>query len=369
MENTQQPLRVHRNRSLRTAIPGFSAFLATAILLLAPAGCSTALTTSPAPDEEHFEPPAAAVTQRQAPGGGEFIEKSFDWSYWRFRDVTWNWSASIPASLYEHYTSKPRPRTKNYSVYATDEHDREIIDDLSQTLAGQAETLGLDEFETIHFIATFVQHLAYTTDAETTGFDNYARYPIETLVEEGGDCEDTAILLGKIMVALDYDVVLIRLPAHIALGVLEGKKFSGTYYPYKGGHYFYLESTGEAGRIGMVPEEYKGQLAYIYDFSPRPVVVHSWTGQRLQDTYELRVTVENQGTATADGCSVLAGFDAGNGRLWNSTRSGTFDVAPGDKIEIEMTLSLRKEEHTRLLVYVVRNGKSVDKSYSAWFDE
>ena len=38
-------------------------------------------------------------------------------------------------------------------------------------------------------------------------------------------------------------------------------------------------------------------------------------------------------------------------------------------IEIDMTLALRKEEHTRLLVYVVRDDKSLDKSYSAWFDE
>ncbi len=368
MQNTQQPLGFRRNRSLRATVRGLSVFLATAILLLAPAGCSTAPTTPPAPAGEVIKPPTAAVTQ-QAPGGTEFIEKSFGWSYWRFPDITWKWSAQIPTSLYEHYKSKPRPRTKAYSVYATDEHDREIIDDLSHTLADQAETLGLDEYETIHFIATFVQCLAYTTDEETTGFDDYARYPIETLVEDGGDCEDTAILLGKIMVALDYDVVLVRLPAHIALGVLEGDKFCGTYYPYRDNHYFYLETTGEAGRIGMVPEEYEGQLAYIYDFSPRPVVVHHWTGQRHQDTYELRVTVENQGTAAADDCSVLAGFDAGNGRLWNGTRSATFDLEPGDTIEVDMTLPLRKEEHTRLLVYVVRDGKSLDKSYSAWFDE
>jgi len=360
-------LRSRRNRSLTISVPCLSVFLAIAILLLAPAGCSTAPATAPAPAADSLEPASTPLTP-QAPGGTEFIEKSFNWSYWRFRDITWNWSARIPTSLYQHYTSKPRPRTKDYSIYATDENDRQIIDDLSYTLAGQAESLGLDRYETIHFIAAFVQHLAYKTDEETTGFDDYARYPIETLVEEGGDCEDTAILLGKIMVALDYDVVLVRLPAHIALGVLEEEKFAGTYYPYKDKHYFYLETTGEAGRIGMVPEEYKGQLAYIYDFSPRPVVVHNWTGQRQQDSYQLRVTVENQGTAAADGCSVLAGFDAGNERLWNSTQSGTFDLEPGDRVGITMTLSLPEKEHTRLLVYVVRNGKSLDKSHSEWFD-
>ena len=275
----------------------------------------------------------------------------------------------IPTSLYEHYKAKVRPHTKNYSVYATDENDTEIIADLANTLVSQSDELGLDDFEKIHFIATFVQHLAYTIDEETTGFDDYARYPIETLVERGGDCEDTAILLGKIMTELDYDVVLVRLPTHIALGVLEGEKFSGTYYPYHDKHYFYLETTGEAGRIGMVPDEYKGMLAYIFDFSPWAVIEHKWTGQRQRATYDLHVTIENQGTASADGCSVLAGFDAGEERIWNTSKSETFDLEPGDAIQIDMTLPLPEAEHTRLLVFIMKNGKSIDRSYSAWFDE
>ncbi|MBN1856305.1 MAG: hypothetical protein JW846_05055, partial [Dehalococcoidia bacterium] len=261
------------------------------------------------------------------------------------------------------------PKTKNYSVYATDEGDTEIIADLAHTLVRQADELELDDFEKIHFIATFVQHLAYTIDEETTGFDDYARYPIETLVEQGGDCEDTAVLLGKIMTILDYDVVLVRLPTHIALGVAEGEKFAGTYYPYHDKHYFYLETTGEAGRIGMVPDEYKGMLAYIFDFSPWPVIEHKWTGQRQRDTYNLHVTIENQGTAAAENCSVLAGFDAGDDRIWNSTRSETFDLKPGGHIEVDMTLPLPDEEHTRVLVFILRDEKSMEKSYSAWFDE
>ncbi len=280
-----------------------------------------------------------------------------------------NWSVDIPTSLYDHYKAKPRPNTKNYSVYATDEDDTEIIADLAHTLVRQSDEVGRDDVEKIHFRAGFVQHLAYTIDEETTGFDDYARYPIETLVEEGGDCEDTAILLGKIMTLLDYDVVLIRLPTHIALGVLEGEKFAGTYYPYHDNHYFYLETTGEAGRIGMVPEEYEGMLAYIFDFSPRSVIEHKWTGTRQNGTYNLHVTIENQGTAAAEDCYVMAGFDAGEGRIWSTTESETFGLQPGDAVEVDMTLPLPKEDHTRLLVFVLRDGKSLDRSSSDWFDE
>ncbi|MBN1152684.1 MAG: hypothetical protein JXA58_05675, partial [Dehalococcoidia bacterium] len=174
---------------------------------------------------------------------------------------------------------------------------------------------------------------------------------------------------GKLMVELGYDVVLVRLPDHIALGVAEDAKFAGTYYPYHDNKYFYLETTGLAGRIGMVPEQYDGQLAYIYDFTPRAVIEHDWKGRRGRSTYDITLHVQNQGTAPAYGCSVYVGFDAGDGRLWNTVESESFDLERGENITLELSLNLPKETHTRLMVYVLRNGKSLDKSHSAWFDE
>ena len=357
--------RTHSNRP--SALPHISQFLLAICLPVA------LLFTACAPE------PQTSVTQNgveqgTAPGsnpfeGDEVIHKDFEWTYWRFDDITWSWSVEIPRSLHRYYCDKERPHTRDYSVYATEEADREVIQDLGRTLLEHARSINLDHYETVHFIAAFVQGLAYTSDAETTGFDDYARYPIETLVAEGGDCEDTAILLGKLMVEMGYDVVLVRLPNHIALGVLEDFKYAGTYYPYKDGKYFYLETTGLAGRIGMVPEEYEGQLAYIFDFSPRYVIEHDWKGRRGSNTYSVSITVENQGTAPAYDCSVYAGFDAGEGRLWNTLESQPFDLAVGEHIDLEMTLKMPDEDHTRLMVYVLRNGKSVDKSYSAWFDE
>ncbi len=331
---------------------------------------SCATSSEPAP-----EPPGEASAEKTAPTveyevtGDGFIEKSFEWTYWRFKDLTWQWETRIPATLYEDYASRPRPRTRDYTIYATDDGDAGIIEDLAHTLADQAASLDLTEQETIHFIATFVQQLAYTSDVETTGFDDYARYPVETLVEEGGDCEDTAILLGKVLDILEYDVVMVRLPAHMALGVAGGEGFCGTYYPYRDVRYFYLETTGEAGRLGIVPPEYEGQAAYIFPFTARPVISHTWKGQRGQTTYDLHIVVENEGTAESTDLSILAGFDAGNGKLWNIVEGDSFDLAPGDSIERDITLTLPADDHTRVRVFILRDGKSVSKSQSAWFDE
>jgi predicted transglutaminase-like cysteine proteinase len=363
VQSTQGPL------DLRCPHPTHLRAVFTAILMsliLTSAACtSSAPATLPAP-----QAPSPTVAPASNPWAGtEFIEKTYEWTYWRFEDDVWTWSVRIPTSLYEDYKSRPRPTTGDYTVYAADDGDREMLTELGVTLQGYAAELGLDAYETVHFIATFVQQLEYTADVDSTGFDDYGRYPVETLVEDGGDCEDTAILLGKLMDALGYDVVLVRLPEHMALGVREQNKFVGTYYEYEGAKYFYLETTGLAGRIGIVPEDYQGQAAYIYDFSPRPIVTHTWTGERVGSTYHLRIEAVNHGAAAVDGLTVLAGFDAGNERMWNAAESSPFSLASKATQELELTLEIPAYDHTRLLVFVVHEGFALDKSQSRWFDE
>lgn len=314
-------------------------------------------------------PPTTTAPAARPWAGTESIEISYEWTYWQYDSLSWTWSARIPAELYEQYSSRPRPTTGDYTVFAADDGDREILADLADTLTAYIDELNLDQYERIHFIANFVQQLEYISDIDSTGFDDYGRYPIETLVEGGGDCEDTAILLGKLMDNMGYDVVLVRLPEHMALGVREAEKFVGTYYEYEGSRYFYLETTGEAGRIGMVPDEYKDQAAYIYDFSPRPIVTHDWNGERARSTYRMSVTVENHGAAELRDCSVQAGFDAGDDQMWGTVWSDPFTLAAGESIDVPLTLHIPDYPHTRLLVFIVHRGYAIDKSNSRWFDE
>jgi len=330
------------------------------------AGCSV---EAPAPASTPAPDPTTPAPAANPYAGTEVIHKSFEWTYWRFEDHTWTWSIDIPTELYQRYRTMPRPQTSDYVLYAADEGDEAIIADLAQTLSAQADELGLEPYEKVHFIAAFVQQLAFTLDVDTTGFDDYARYPIETLVDEGGDCEDTAILLGKIMSALDYDVVLVRFPTHIALGVLEGPKYAGTYFPYHEGKYFYLETTGEAGRLGIVPPEYQGLPAFIFDFTARPIIVHTWTGSPDGAAYAVDVEIENRGTGPIEDCHIQAGFDAGNDLIWSAVDSEPFDLAPGEKLGLRLLLTPPPVLHTRLLVFIVHDGLAIDTSQSKWFDE
>jgi len=332
-------------------------------------GCLTPQSLTPVPPSTQFSDSSPEIATPAARNDkGEAITRHFTWSYWPYGDYHWTWEIQIPQTLYDYYRAKPRPPTKNYTVYITDPSDNAYTGNLARKLKNEADRIGLNEYDTMHFAASFVQSLAYTSDLTTTGCDEYPRYPIETLVDEGGDCEDTSILLAEVLYTMGYDVVLVSLPSHIAIGVLQGQTFCGTYYEHNGKRYFYLETTGEAGRIGVVPHEYASEPAYIYDIIPVPVITHTWEATTEGGNYQLTAVVENLGTAPAHNTHILAGFDAGQGRLWNPSNSEAFDLNEGQSATVTMHLKIPVGKHTRLTIHIINDGHSVDKSTSDWFD-
>ena len=83
---------------------------------------------------------------------------------------------------------------------------------------------------------------------------------------------------------------------------------------------------------------------------------------------DLTITVENLGTDTATDIYIYAAFDASGDMVWNAEESQHFDLGPDQSITITMQLDIPEGEYTRLLVQIVDDGYSVDKSYSEWFD-
>ena len=341
--------------------------IAPIVLLLATSAIVPSCQAPPVPEAVPTPPPSFSDLTPEAFGASELITRSYTWSYWPCRDHEWTWEIQVPQALYDHYRAKPRPPTNDYSVYVTDPRDTAYTGELARKLQEEAQKRGFDENDTIHFAASFVQKLPYALDIETTGYDEYPRYPIETLVDEGSDCEDTSILLAKLLHTMGYDVVLVNLTSHIAVGVLEGQGFCGTYYRHNGKRYFYLETTGEAGRAGVVPSEYRTQPAYIYDIVPAAIVTHGWEATIEEKGYRLITVVENLGTAVAHDIHVLAGFYAAEGRILNSTTSESFDLKAGQSATVTVHLRSPTGIRTRLMVYVVTDGRSADSSHSEWF--
>jgi predicted transglutaminase-like cysteine proteinase len=122
-------------------------------------------------------------------------------------------------------------------------------------------------FEQTSAILAFVQHvITYAYDKDTTPKTDWPRYPIESLQEGIGDCEDSAILAAAIMNRLGFDVALLQLPGHCALGVAGVENMPGTYVTDSKTEqrYFYAESTGEGWQIGVLPDNHEGQNVEVY---------------------------------------------------------------------------------------------------------
>ena len=109
-----------------------------------------------------------------------------------------------------------------------------------------------------------MQGLTYTFDNVTAEADEYPQYPIETLFNQKGDCEDMSILTAALLKEMGYNVVLIYLPSgHMGSGI-SLPDINGWSYKYNGTSYYYIETTETGYYPGMMPLKYQWQSAYIY---------------------------------------------------------------------------------------------------------
>jgi len=176
---------------------------------------------------------------------------------WTFDDYRYTYTLKIPTSLYAYY--KEQTHDRNYVKYAISEQDRKSIDRITTTFQNKADS----KTEAAYNLIAFIQSLPYSKDHVSTGYDEYPRYPIETLVDGTGDCEDTAILTAALLKEMNYDVVLISPPNHMAVGIT-CSDCSGTFYTYNDKKYYYLETTANNWRVGQLPEKYRNTKAKIY---------------------------------------------------------------------------------------------------------
>lgn len=302
------------------------------------------------------DPPVAVSTPLKEPIYREYV--------WNYGGKRWSYKLQVPQEVYDYYTGLKRPPTNNYSVYVTDPVDDPFI---SAIAAKFVEVAGQERYspqQTVEFVVAFVQSLKYVTDDISKGFDQYARYPLETLVDQKGDCEDTSILLASIMKEMNYGVVLTLLPGnpgHMAVGV-KGENLPGVYYEYQGHRYYYVETTGPGWSIGQIPKEYRDRKVQILPLVPAPVITHEWTAKTTGNSIELKVTVRNDGTAVARDTKVYAALDAGNGKVYDQRWSDAADLDPRSWATYTLHLKAPPGVTTQLIVKIISDGHQVDES-------
>ncbi len=131
----------------------------------------------------------------------------------------------------------------NYFSFILSEYDRELMGTLAAMLCHPDSS----DYANVASALNFVQAIEYVPDSVSKGVDEYVRFPIETLSDGMGDCEDKVILLAAIFEEAHIDYVIFVLPDHLALGAKTD-----------GGDYKYLETTHPSWEIGQIPAQFKG---------------------------------------------------------------------------------------------------------------
>ena len=94
-----------------------------------------------------------------------------------------------------------------------------------------------------------------------------AKYPIETLGEGEGDCEDKSILFASLARALDYDVRICVIPRHVFVAVrLDSSPLHGELWNISidDEYYYACETTSYGWLIGDLPAKYQNETIYSY---------------------------------------------------------------------------------------------------------
>lgn len=193
-------------------------------------------------------------------------ENTFDIYYnWKYKNKDYNISLEIPIKKYEYYLNLEVNRspqqlgTKSIAKFVTTKDT--VIIDLSNKLKNIIENENFNEVESINFILRFIQeNIQYNLDNESKGCIEYWRFPLETLVEKRGDCEDSSVLFSSIIESLDYKTVLLFYIiendiGHLAVGVNINYDYNGDFIEYNNLKYYYCETTSYGFNLGEIPTD------------------------------------------------------------------------------------------------------------------
>jgi hypothetical protein len=155
------------------------------------------------------------------------VTQHYEWEYgWS----DWSWDLPIPLELYWEYHERIRPDDwAGWAAMCKDSRDDYYIQRLVDGIESTASIEGYSEYETVEY------------------------------------CEDTSILTATLLYEMGYDVALLILEDdnHCAVGIKGGEGVTGTYYPFDGTKYFFIETTGDGWGIGDFPDFDSG-TAHIY---------------------------------------------------------------------------------------------------------
>ena len=254
----------------------------------------------------------------------------------------------------------------NYYSFMLSEHDRPLMHALAQEFSRYA----LTEKDQIELALSFVQSLPYAFDSDSKDEDEYVRYPVETLVDGCGDCEDKVALLVALLYEMDKDFVLLVLPEHMALGVHCDEIEGSRYLVYQGKKYYFMETTMPNWQIGQVPEDYFGTEVEVVPVDDMPSMLIKGVRFESESTFveekaqcSLQVDLHNLGPGKVTELELVVRIveKGSRNRLLAEQRYPLSDMQEGEFRTERLSLRSLIRENSLLQVELV--GTEVETQY------
>ena len=267
----------------------------------------------------------------------------FNWDYNGTKEI------NIPKTefLSDYYITRDRLYTNDYAAYVFDPYDDLYLTLLTDSITAHAEYL--DNISKINLIASFVQNLEYGEDDPFNSSYEYPLFPIELLKNRTSDCEDRSILLGNILMLIGYNVSLISLPKHMAIGVNVEQNLSD--YDYYVDKYYYLGTVKKGMVLGDIPTLYRNisEQAVVYPLTPRPVIRYEWKkaegilADGTLDFVKLKLFIENIGNTVAEKITITGAFYSSDNTEYNPEKIIISSLLPREKEQISLKITAPEE--------------------------
>ncbi len=291
----------------------------------------------------------------------------------------------FPDFLYNYYIGLERKTIEDYILFVFDKYDDSFLEMVLEKIIstveyGEFRYNQMTDEEKINYIADFVQSLDYKKDSEVDDSYEYPRYPIETIFngEGGGDCEDKSILTASLLKIAGFNVSLIRLPDHMAVGVnLSDKKISE--YEYFVDNYYFLETTTKGKPCGFIPNDYRSlsDEAVVYKIDARPLLYHDWkdgvvtifSKTEIGSFVKSIVFVENFGNSIASDVKIEGVFYTDSGLEFQPEKVTIDEIKSGEKEKIILSVQKPTGINTWFKTRIIYEGNVVDtKESKSYFD-
>ena len=207
-------------------------------------------------------------------------------------------------------------------------------DGLYATLLAETDKIRLQQKlsddEYLELIAVYIQSLKYETRVQ-----NPAKFPVETVVDRSGDCDDKSLLLAGLLSREGYPVALLLFgpESHMAIGV------GSDDYLYKNTGYAFVETTNYSF-VGVPTDKLGGNLTLYSD----PVIIPISNGTKfyssgsetryIDDMYvlsdlkarELEPRIKSMGANLTSQLEKIAQLESQIQEIRNTGNSGSYNA-------------------------------------------